>query len=251
MSCKDFIINISVDDFLNRKKNFFNKNLGKVIIVKNAIKKSKIRKIAKRIMKTKKHYVKRPIIVEGVKNICWEGNFIKEKAKQYTTIDKSWYFFPWNEDKTGIVKATSYLRKRMIELNDYDFNEIEKNTPQNGTISRLQLICYPYNRGEISTHKDPINVNKIIALMYISEYKTDYDKGGFYIISNKKKYVVDHHVESGDLLIFSPYIAHGVDPVSKLDINSNKTFDGRCVLQWSLVQSREAKKRIHTEGVVY
>ena len=78
MSCKDFIINISVDDFLNRKKNFFNKNLGKVIIVKNAIKKSKIRKIAKRIMKTKKHYVKRPIIVEGVKNICTDGNFIKK-----------------------------------------------------------------------------------------------------------------------------------------------------------------------------
>ncbi len=33
--------------------------------------------------------------------------------------------------------------------------------------------------------------------------------------------------------------------------NSNKTFDGRYVLQWDLVQSREAKKRIHTEGVAY
>ena len=87
--------------------------------------------------------------------------------------------------------------------------------------------------------------------MYISEYKTDYDKGGFYIISNKKKYVVDHHVESGDLLIFSPYIAHGVDPVTNSKKFSDEMFDGRCVLQMQLVQSREAKKRIHTEGVAY
>ena len=126
MKPENLIINISVEDFLKRKKNFYNKNLGKVIIVKNAINKNKIRQIAKRIMKTRKHYVKRPIIVEGVKNICWEGNFIKKKVKQYTTIDKSWYFFPWNKDNTGIVKETSFLRKRMIELNDYDFNEIEK-----------------------------------------------------------------------------------------------------------------------------
>jgi len=251
MTTENLIINISRKDFFTRKSNFFNKNLNKIIIVKNAIKKSKIRKIAKRIMKTKKHYVKRPIIVEGVKNICTDGNFIKKKEKQYTVINKSWYFFPWNQDNTGLVKETSVIRKRLIELNDHNTEVIEKNTPRNGTVSRMNLIYYPYETGLISTHKDPMNLNKLVGLIYISAYKTDYDKGGFYIISNKKKYVVDHHVESGDLLIFSPYIAHGVDPVSKLDINSNKTFDGRCVLQWSLVQSREAKKRIHTEGVVY
>ena len=50
--------------------------------------------------------------------------------------------------------------------------------------------------------------------------------------------------------MFSPYIAHVVDPVTMSAANSKKTFDGRCVIQWSLVQSREAKKRIHTEGVV-
>ena len=120
MAFKNLIINISVKDFLTRKKNFFLKNLSKIIIVKNAINREKIRKISRRIMNTKKHYVKRPIIVEGVKNICWEGNFIKKKQKQYTTIDKSWYFFPWNRDNTGIVKETSYLRKRLIELNDYN-----------------------------------------------------------------------------------------------------------------------------------
>ena len=76
------IINISRKDFLTRKSNFFNRNLNKIIIVKNAIKKNKIRKIAKRVMKTKKHYAKRPIIVEGVKNICTDGNFIKKKDKQ-------------------------------------------------------------------------------------------------------------------------------------------------------------------------
>jgi len=251
MTLDNLIINISVDDFLTREKSFFHKNLNKIIIVKNALSKIKIRKIAKRILKTKKHYVKRPIIVEGVKNICWEGSFVKSKNKQYTTIDKSWYFFPWNRDNTGLVKETTFLRKRLIELNDYEADVIEKNTPRDGTISRMQLICYPYETGEISTHKDPINLNKIIALLYVSEYKTDYDTGGFYVVIDKKKYVVDHYVQSGDLLIFCPYTAHGVDPVFKSNSNSEKVFDGRCVLQWSLVQSREAKGRIHTEGVAY
>ena len=53
MTPENLIINISVEDFLKRKKNFYNKNLGKVIIVKNAINKNKIRQIAKRIMKTR------------------------------------------------------------------------------------------------------------------------------------------------------------------------------------------------------
>ena len=251
MTLDNLITNISVDDFLTKEKSFFHRNLNNIIVVKNAIPKIKIRKIAKRILRTKKHYVKRPIIVEGVKNICWDGNFVATTDKQYTAIDKSWYFFPWNKDNTGITKETSFLRKRLIELNGYDSDMVEKNTPRDGTISRMQLICYPYETGLIATHKDPVNLNKILALLYISEFKTDYDTGGFYIISDKKKYVVDHHVQSGDLVIFCPYVAHGVDPVSKSNSNSENTFDGRCVLQWSLVQSREAKGRIHTEGVAY
>ena len=75
----------------------------------------------------------------------------------------------------------------MIELNGYDADKIEKNTPKDQIIKRIQLIFYPYGSGLISLHRDPINVIKINAGIYVTEYKKDYDSGGFYIMRNKKK----------------------------------------------------------------
>ena len=193
--------------------------------------------------------MKKPLILEGVKNICWTSNFKKIKKEQYSTKDKTWYFFPWNRDYTGIVKETKLLFKRIVEINGYDYNVIEKNTPKDKIIKRIQLIFYPYGTGLISTHRDPINVLKINSGIYVTEYKTDYNDGGFYLYKNKKKYFLDHHVKSGDLVLFHPNITHGVDPVSKLTLNSRNIFKGRCFLNMAIVQSHEVKNRVYTEGV--
>ena len=58
MTLENLIINISVDDFLTKEKSFFHRKLNSIIVVKNALPKIKIRKIARRILRTKKHYVK-------------------------------------------------------------------------------------------------------------------------------------------------------------------------------------------------
>ena len=131
MSCKKFITKISLNNFFRKKNSFFSKNKNKLIIVKNAINKKKIRDIVYKILKTKKNYVKKPLIIEGVKNITWLSNFKIKEKNQYSTVDKSWYFFPWNKDNTGIVNITSSLFKKVIELNGYNPDKIEKNTPKN------------------------------------------------------------------------------------------------------------------------
>ena len=58
------------------------------------------------------------------------------------------------------------------------------------------------------------------AGIYVTEYNTDYNSGGFYISKNKKKYFLDHFVSSGDLVLFPPNIIHGVDPVFNSKLNS-------------------------------
>ena len=249
MFLKNLVTKISLNDFFEKKNKFFYGNKKGIIIVKKAINKNKIRKIVYKILKTKKNYVKQPLIVEGVKNICWVSDFKIKKKKQYSTADKSWYFFPWNRDNSGIMNETSLLFKRVIELNGYDADKIEKNTPKDQIIKRIQLIFYPYGSGLISLHRDPINVIKMNAGIYVTEYKKDYDIGGFYIMRNKKKYFLDHYVKSGDLVLFRPNIVHGVDPVFKTKTNSKKVFKGRCFLNMAMVQSHEVKKRIYTEGV--
>jgi len=251
MSLKNLVIKISLKEFFSKKKIFFSKNKNGIIIVKNAVNKKKIRNILRKILKSKKNYVKKPLIVEGVKNVCWTPNFKVEKLKkkQYATIGKSWYFFPWNKDKTGIVKITSSIFKRVNELNGYDDNKVQKNTPKDKIIKRIQVIFYPHGTGLISLHKDPVNVIKITAGIYVTEYNTDYDKGGFYIIKNKKKYFLDHFVKAGDLVLFRPSIIHAVDPVYKSKPHSKNIFKGRIFLNLSLVQSHEVKKRTYSVGV--
>ena len=46
---------------------------------------------------------------------------------------------------------------------------------------------YPYGTGFISRHVDPSSILKATAGIYITEYWKDYDKGGFYVLNEKRK----------------------------------------------------------------
>jgi len=249
MTPEKFITKISLSDFLRKKNDFFYKNRNRLIVIKKAVNKKKIRNIVYKIVKTRKNYVKKPLIVEGVKNISWLSNFKIKEKNQYSTVDKSWYFFPWNKDNTGIISITHALFKKVIELNGYNPNKIEKNTPKDKIIKRIQLIFYPYGSGLISLHKDPINIIKMNAGIYVTEHKKDYDEGGFYIMKNKRKLFLDPFVKSGDLVLFRPNMVHAVDPVFRNKSNKKSMFKGRCFLNMAMVQSHEVKKRVYTKGV--
>ncbi len=253
---KVFFKNLKTYDYSEFKKklnsiNFVLKcidqlSTGNIFVLKNAIK-SKFLDDAK----IKLNYItknQKPIntkIKTGVKNGYYISNNLSSKG--YKTVDKSFYFFSWNEDKTGIYKKIFNIYKPLKILNGLDNNEITNNKPKDGVVERLHVINYPLNSGQISSHYDPINVSICNFGLYATEYGLDYDKGGFFILNKKKRKIfIDKKIKKTDIILFFPSLIHGVDKVYKL---KSKNSEGRWFFTINLVQSHHIKKREQTIAV--
>ena len=217
---------------------------GYIFVLKNSIN-SKFLDDAKvklnNIIKNKKPI--NPKIKTGVKNGFYISNNLSSKG--YKTFDKSFYFFSWNKDETGIYKKIIKIYKPLKILNGQSNNEITKNKPKDGVIERLHVINYPLNSGQISRHYDPINVSIFNFGLYATEHGSDYDKGGFFVLDNKKKkIIVDKKIKKTDIVLFFPSLIHGVDKVKML---KPKISDGRWFVTANHVQSHEVKNREYTK----
>jgi len=183
-------------------------------------------------------------ILEGIDNIYYISRPKKNTKKNgYIANDRSWYFFPWNKDKTKLSKLVQPIFNTITKINKYDPNEIIKFTPKNGLVQRFHLIFYPKNSGEISPHVDPCNIVQVQSGIYITSFGKDYSSGGFYVLNKKKEKVfIDHYMNSGDLILFSPKVIHGVTPVKCSNITKG-IFDGRFFLNMNIVESHHVKNR--------
>lgn len=189
-----------------------------------------------------------PKIVDGIKN----GYYISENLSNegYKTVDKSFYFFAWNNDETGLFDKIYHIYKPLKILNGLKEDELSKNIPSDGIIERLHIINYPVGRGLISKHYDPANVSIINFGIYGTEYGVDYDEGGFFVENdNGQKINIDKEIKKTDLVLFFPGMIHGVDPITlkyKLD---KKNCHGRWFFNLNIVQSHHNKDRQRTVSV--
>jgi len=243
---------ISKKDFFSDKKINYIRNKvinGNILILKSAFRKEDLRKLFKKIYKQPKKPAKNTKMLDGIKNIYYKSN--STKNKNYSTYDHTWYFFPWNKDKFGLVRLVQEYFDRIISFNLYDIKIIKKNTPKDGIVQRCQLLYYPFDKGHISPHQDPTNITKVTCGIYITSFKLDYDHGGFYVFNkNDKKIFIDHKINSGDLILFYNGLVHGVEPTS-LKINTKKNKDkinGRVFLNLSILETHEVKDRKTTIG---
>ena len=218
---------------------------GYILILKNSIKSDFLEntkiKLNKIILKEKPID---PKIVSGIKNGFYISNNLSSKG--YKAVDKSFYFFSWNKDKTKIYNKIINIYKPLKILNGLDQNELTKNKPKDGVVERLHIINYPLNSGRISTHYDPINVSIFNFGLYATEYGTDYDRGGFFVLNkNKKKIFIDKKIKKSDIVLFFPSLIHGVDKIKNVKLKKNS--DGRWFINVNLTQSHEIKNRIYTK----
>ena len=189
-----------------------------------------------------------PKILEGSKN----GYYISNNTSTgYRTIDRSFYFFSWNEDTLDIYNTIHKTYKKLKILNGLDEDEITTNTPKDYVVERLHVINYPPVGGEISKHTDPVNVSIINHGIFGSEFGIDYDRGGFYLIdSEKKKIDIDKKLNKGDSILFFPGLIHGVDPIylgnTKVDF---KKSSGRWYFNFQNIETHEVKNRQTTQAV--
>jgi len=146
---------------------------------------------------------------------------------------KAYYFHNWNNNW--------YLFSALKELFEIK-NILSKNVGENQSptnsfqdiISRIVVFQYPRGGGYLEEHTDPLTAfSKVQISVVASEYGEDYQLGGFYARhpSQDKKTYLDRHANTGDIIIFSPHLPHGVEEIDRgsfLDLNTSK---GR----WSFV----------------
>jgi hypothetical protein len=220
---------------------------GDVYIIQSVLPKDYISILLQEIIKHKLIKSKQTKIVDGVSNIYYESLHYKKSANEYTAIDKSWYFFPWNHDSFKLGLSVQPIFNNVILLNNRDPNEVIKLTPKDGVVQRFHLINYPIGQGQISLHTDPVNVSQVNSGIYFTECGTHYKTGGFFVIdSGNNKVFIDQEVSIGDMVLFYPGLLHGVAPVSNLVSGINS--DGRFFFNMNLVQSHEVNDRLTTHG---
>lgn len=217
---------------------------GYVYILKNSIDKKFLENMKLKLNKISKDTKPiNPKVKTGIKNGHYISNYLDPEG--YNTVDRSFYFFSWNKDKTGIYKKILKIYKPLKILNGLDENEITNNKPKDRIIERLHVIHYPLNSGLISQHYDPIKVTIFNFGLYATQFGKDYTEGGFFVLNDKnKKFFIDKKINKGDVVLFFPSLIHGVDKVRNL--NSKKT-DGRWFVNINLTQSHEVKNREYTQ----
>ena len=61
------------------------------------------------------------------------------------------YFFPWNSDPCGFNNQI-YERWRLSKF-VAGLRDGMKNTPKDGSVDRIQIVCYPPKYGGVETHR--------------------------------------------------------------------------------------------------
>ncbi len=250
------IIDINYNDYVQKleDKKFVLNNIenlffGDIIILRNTLDKyfidSSIDKLQKFFFENSPIS---PKILEGCKNGYYISN---NTGSGYKTVDRSFYFFSWNNDKLNIYKKILKVYQKLKILNGLKNDEITFNTPKKGVVERLHVIHYPIGGGEISKHTDPVNISIINHGIFGSEFGNDYDTGGFYVVNSAgKKIEIDKKVNKGDSVIFFPGLIHGVDPIllgnKQLDLKSKS---GRWYFNFQNIETHEVKNRQVTLAV--
>ena len=249
------LIKISLKSFKKFNKQELLKLItdGNIVVIKNAVNKKKILSICEKINKKKMISSKSTKMHQGIKNIYYTAKPPKKNfkfSKRYIVSNRSWYFFPWNKDESGLVKLVQPIFNYVISLNGYNPKLILKNSPKDGIIQRFHLMNYQIGSGFISRHVDPTKIVKVTAGIYITEFGKNYDSGGFYVLDRKKrKKNVDKYIKSSDMVLFYSSMPHGVDSISKTKKSKKNEFkDGRWFLNLTLVSSHHVKNRITSVG---
>ena len=199
---------------------------------------------------SKKNISKKTLCVEGCQNYFYLQTEDLSRNGGYKTLDRSYYFFPWNLDQNNLFdKINDYWRYIKV-LGGLNFDEYENNTPKDEVINRMHIIQYIKGGGTISPHKDPIVYQKIQLGSVLNELVKDFNSGGFSVFNKKKEKVfIEPKLKKGSLVCFMPSLYHTVDPVdpnNEIDLSKS---DGRWYLSLTCVGSDHLKDRKKTTPI--
>ncbi len=212
---EEFALNVEKqnDAFVDQVVNsIFN---GDIYILKNAFSKNFIENLKNKVFKiwhsSEPSFHK---MVEGCPDFHRKQD--DEIAKKYVfeSVRHSYYWFHWNGDPMGVIPEINKKWRVFKFLGGQNKNNFEKNTPRDGVVDRFQVARYLPGIGRSQTHSDPYQNQRFFISAYMSKKGVDYDKGGFYVVDNKKEFKdIEKYVDIGDISIGYATIMHGVDTV--------------------------------------
>ncbi len=221
---------------------------GKLLLVKGVFKKEFVQFIKKEIIKFWKN---NPNTFHEMREGCPDYHRIitPEIAKNYSVgaVRHTTYFFPWNNDPCGFNKEI-YERWRLSKfvagLNE---DEFENNTPKDGSVDRIQIVCYPPKFGGVETHTDTSsNCNLAISCYLSSKKNKDFKSGGFYCLDQKKDKVdIEQFIDEGDISLFCPTIEHGVEPIDQEYQNTDYDWNSGVGRWWMGLFTNDSNEKKH------
>lgn len=119
------------------------------------------------------------------------------------------------------------------KLAGFEPEEFFNNKPSDGILPRINVHHYPSGGGYQAEHIDPAGpFAQIQTLIVGSEYGKDFKTGGLYAREKigSEKFYIDSYTQLGDMIVISPAIPHGVDPVDAEQEYSPNTNDGRWMI---------------------
>ncbi len=140
------------------------------------------------------------------------------------------YFHGWYEQNARLFDHFYEIFRLKCLLAGLENSRSLRNLPSQGFVARVNFQNYPRGGGHIREHVDPHSQFALIqTLVQASEPFRDFNSGGLFAraAQGAEKIFLDYHTAPGDLLILSPAIPHGVDPVDNGEdydwrINSGK-----------------------------
>ncbi|HIA13634.1 MAG TPA: hypothetical protein EYN18_01960 [Nitrospirales bacterium] len=202
---------------------------GDVYIIRGAFSKAFIGEMKR---KTAEYCKDKPPTFHKMLEGCQDFHRVidEEVAKNYSfkAIKHSCYFFPWNDDPLKLFSPI-WERWSLIKfLSGQRLDEYERNTPKDGIVDRIQIVCYPSGAGVLETHSDPYIHQRLFISGFMSKRGEEFDSGGFYVIGPGNEQIdLEGQVEIGDMAFGYATVLHGVAAV-----DSHKSVD------WGVMQGR-------------
>jgi hypothetical protein len=133
------------------------------------------------------------------------------KAKMH-----AFYFHGWYKANAGLFDFFGEIFDIKTFLAGHDRGAFVANVPSDGQVARVNLQNYPVGGGYVAEHVDPTSEFALIqTLVQASSWGDDFSSGGLYARREEgaEKFYLDHLSSPGDLLVLSPAIPHGVEPI--------------------------------------
>jgi hypothetical protein len=156
------------------------------------------------------------------------------------------YFHGWYHHNRDLFRRFSEIFEIKCFLGGLAPSDYVTSKPSSGAIARVNFQNYPSGGGHISEHIDPnSNYALVQTLIQASEPGEDFKSGGLFArkAPNAEKIYLDFHTKPGDLLVLSPAIPHGVDPIdSELEYGWDRN-SGKWTILPLIVASDYSEKR--------